>query len=273
MSETDTDKGTRWRDEVTRALDTMRAGIICLTPENLGSQWLLFEAGALSKTREQKTRIWTFLLGVEPEHLKDPLAMFQATRADKEDIRKLVRSINNDLAAPVADKMLDSLFDRLWPELEKQLATILISSPAEGVTEEERMFSHMRHLIDSSGLPMYMTDRKFKVLHCNSHLEHLLDSSRSKLVDRPLADLISRFAERVPKRNRKRFEARQKQIVGRLLKDLAPHSEECEIIDNSKLAGNEYPGSYRVWISADKINLGDKIGDVGLFVLYRPEKM
>src|ERR1017187_5939454 len=168
MSETDTDKGTRWRDEVTRALDTMRAGIICLTPENLGSQGLLFEAGALSKTREQKTRIWTFLLGVEPEDLMNPLEMFQETRADKEDIRKLVHSINKDLAAPVADKLLDSLFDRLWPELEKQLAAILISSPADAVTEEERMFSHIRRLIDSSGLPMYLTDRKFVVLHCNS---------------------------------------------------------------------------------------------------------
>lgn len=111
------------------------------------------------------------------------------------------------------------------------------------------MFSYIRRLIDSSGLPMYLTDRKFVVLHCNSHLVHLLDSSRDLLVGRPIADLISRFAARVPKANRKAFEGRQRQIVGRLLEDLAPNSEESEITDNSDLAGNEYQGSYRVWIS------------------------
>lgn len=57
MSATDIDKGTRWREEVGTALDTMKAGIICLTPENLSAEWLLFEAGALSKTRDLKTRV------------------------------------------------------------------------------------------------------------------------------------------------------------------------------------------------------------------------
>ena len=46
MSATDIEKGTRWREEFAAALDTMKAGIICLTPENLAAEWLLFEAGA-----------------------------------------------------------------------------------------------------------------------------------------------------------------------------------------------------------------------------------
>lgn len=57
MSATDIDKGTRWSEEVAAALDTMKAGIICLTPENLSAEWLLFEAGALSKTRDPRTRV------------------------------------------------------------------------------------------------------------------------------------------------------------------------------------------------------------------------
>ena len=51
MSATDIDKGTRWREEVSAALDTMKAGIICLTPENLTAQWLLFEAGVAGPRR------------------------------------------------------------------------------------------------------------------------------------------------------------------------------------------------------------------------------
>jgi hypothetical protein len=62
MSATNIDKGTRWREEVAAALDNMKAGIICLTPENLTAEWLLFEAGALSKTRDPRTRVWTYLL-------------------------------------------------------------------------------------------------------------------------------------------------------------------------------------------------------------------
>jgi hypothetical protein len=92
MSATDIEKGTRWREEVAAAaLDTMKAGIICLTPENLTAEWLLFEAGALSKIRDPQTRVWTYLLAdLKTQHLKDPLAMFQATTAEKEDTRKLI---------------------------------------------------------------------------------------------------------------------------------------------------------------------------------------
>jgi hypothetical protein len=125
MSATDIDKGTRWREEVATALDTMKAGIICLTPENLTAEWLLFEAGALSKTYDPKTRVWTYLLAdLKTQHLTDPLAMFQATTAEKEETRKLIHSINNNLDAPVPERRVNHLFDKLWPDLEKELAAI-----------------------------------------------------------------------------------------------------------------------------------------------------
>jgi hypothetical protein len=129
MSATDIEKGTRWREEVAAALDTMKAGIICLTPENLTAEWLLFEAGALSKIRDPQTRVWTYLLAdLKPQHLKDPLAMFQATTAEKEDTRKLIHSINKSLDATVAESRLNHLFDKLWPDLEQKLSA-LPSSP------------------------------------------------------------------------------------------------------------------------------------------------
>jgi TIR domain len=125
MSATDIEKGTRWREEVAAALDTMKAGIICLAPENLAADWLLFEAGALSKIRDQQTRVWTYLLAdLKPQHLKDPLAMFQATTAEKEDTRKLIHSINKNLDAIVAESRLNHLFDKLWPDLEQKLSAL-----------------------------------------------------------------------------------------------------------------------------------------------------
>lgn len=131
MSATDIDKGTRWSEEVATALDTMKAGIICLTPENLSAEWLLFEAGASSKTRDPKTRVWTYLLAeLKPQHVKDPLRIFQATVAEREDTRKLIHSLNKNLDAAVPEDRVNTLFDKFWPDLEKELAAIAVPSGA-----------------------------------------------------------------------------------------------------------------------------------------------
>ena len=50
MSATDIVPGARWSIEIASQLDTANVGIICLTPENIDAPWIMFEAGALSKT-------------------------------------------------------------------------------------------------------------------------------------------------------------------------------------------------------------------------------
>jgi len=126
MSASSIEKGTRWREEVSGALDTMKAGIICLTPENLLEPWILFEAGALSKTLDAKTRVWTYLLAdLQPGNLKDPLAMFNATKAERADTLKLVQSINSTLdGKPVSEASLNKSFEKFWPDLDAELKAI-----------------------------------------------------------------------------------------------------------------------------------------------------
>ena len=53
MSDQDISAGARWLTEVSSTLNTTSVGLICVTPENQHNPWLLFEAGALSKTIEQ----------------------------------------------------------------------------------------------------------------------------------------------------------------------------------------------------------------------------
>ncbi len=122
MSDTDIEKGSVGLDEVARALD-MKVGIICLTPENLSAEWILFEAGGLAKAFDDKTRVCPYLLGgLQKQGVKRPLGMFQATTADKDDTRRLVHTINKHLDAdPVPEAGLNSLFDKMWPELEAKL--------------------------------------------------------------------------------------------------------------------------------------------------------
>ena len=50
MSEQDIPKGTRWTHQLNQQLEQVKTGIICLTPDNQRSPWILFETGALAKT-------------------------------------------------------------------------------------------------------------------------------------------------------------------------------------------------------------------------------
>ncbi len=166
MSASDIDKGTRWREEISGALDSMKAGIICVTPENRNAEWLLFESGALSKSPDPKTRAWTYLLvGLKPTDLKDPLAMFNATTQDKEETRKLLRSINTNLDSPVSESALDKLFDKLWPDLDEKLSHLPpIAQPAPPVRKPEDMIPEILELLRSLASPIQETAAEVKLL-------------------------------------------------------------------------------------------------------------
>jgi hypothetical protein len=133
MSANDIEKGSRGLNEVSKALEGIRVGIVCLTPENLKGRWLLFEAGALSKGIDDKTRLCTYLIGdLKPEEIEPPLGMFQATRSEKEDTRKLVHAINNALSDdPINHDILNRSFDLMWPELEKVLRELPVPEISE----------------------------------------------------------------------------------------------------------------------------------------------
>ena len=98
-----------------------------MTKENLNENWILFEAGALSKTKD--AHVCTFLLDLKPTDIKQPLALFQHTEFEKEDVRKLTHTINQaveDAGERSLDvKRLDTIFDRFWPDLEEKLKEIV----------------------------------------------------------------------------------------------------------------------------------------------------
>src|SRR3974390_2971552 len=114
MSDADVEKGSRGLNEVIKALDGMKVGIICLTPENLNEPWILYEAGALSKTIDDKTRLGTYLLGgLQFQNIRPPLGMFQHAEATKEETKKLVRAINLAISDdPVPDSNLNAIFEK-----------------------------------------------------------------------------------------------------------------------------------------------------------------
>jgi hypothetical protein len=135
MSANDIEKGTRWRSGLATELEQASVSLICLTPENLESTWIHFEAGALSK-QQQNTYICTFLFGLEPIDLREPLSQFQATKAEQQDVLKLIHTINRvQDNNSLSEGKLNAAFDVWWPKLAQQLSSI--SSPQSTTNELE----------------------------------------------------------------------------------------------------------------------------------------
>ncbi len=138
LSTSDIDKGTRWSTDIARHLEESRVGIICLTANNLTAPWILFEAGALSKTIEQ-TYVCTYLIGIDPADVESPLSQFQATRANKDDTRELIKTINKAQGEKaLSEEMIDNAFEKWWPDLEKSLVQLENSDRPIEVKREQR---------------------------------------------------------------------------------------------------------------------------------------
>lgn len=149
MSKKDIDKGSRWHIELAKALEVMKVGIICLTPENLTAPWLLFESGALSKTVDRGTRVCTYLLaGLQPQEVPAPLGEFQATRAEKEDTLKMIQDMNKSLGSPVTESTLNGVFDALWAQLEAQL--LALPEPESKVPPKRSVDDMVAEILDTT---------------------------------------------------------------------------------------------------------------------------
>jgi len=134
----DTEKGSRWNETLSGKLETSKIGIICLTKDNRNAPWILFEAGALSKSKAD--HVCTFLYDLKPADVKFPLAQFQHTENNKGDIFKLVTTINELAPKAGEKKLLDDVlkksFETYWGQLSDELTkTPRLDGPKGGESE------------------------------------------------------------------------------------------------------------------------------------------
>lgn len=129
LSSEDINKGSRWSDHVAQKLEECGFGLIILTKDNLAAPWVLFEAGALSKM-VGSAHVSALLIGIDNVDVKLPLSQFQNTIFSKDDVLKLIQSLNRVGQNPVKDEVLIKTFDALWPNLEASIAQILAEEPA-----------------------------------------------------------------------------------------------------------------------------------------------
>ena len=97
---------------------------ICLTRDNLPSNWIHFEAGALAKN-VVTSRVCSYLIDIPHSEVLPPLSQFQNRAADAEGSWKLLEDINAALpeAQRVEGSRLKKLFENIfWPDMSKAIA-------------------------------------------------------------------------------------------------------------------------------------------------------
>jgi hypothetical protein len=149
MSQLDIPNGADWGSTIAKELMNTYVGIICLTPDNLNSTWMHFEAGALAKDM-QTGRACTYLHQVDPSTLRAPLGIFPANTTTREGTKKLVADINGFLAQsttsgdkPLDKEVLGEVFDAHWPKLEKALNEVKRQAAAPPRPTTEEMLSEL----------------------------------------------------------------------------------------------------------------------------------
>ncbi|WP_025804109.1 toll/interleukin-1 receptor domain-containing protein [Pseudomonas chlororaphis] len=123
VSDKDISGGDRWAQAVSSELETSNFGILCITPENLTSEWILFEAGALSKSMLD-AKVIPLLWGLELSDLSGPLAQFQALKVDQNGMLNVAKAINAVAENKAADTTVEQLVPALWPQLQQKLDVI-----------------------------------------------------------------------------------------------------------------------------------------------------
>ena len=155
VSTRDIMKGDRGLNVIAKELEQTNIGLICLTPENLKSEWILFEAGALSKS--SASYVCTFLYDVLSTNVRAPLGEFQYTKNEREDIKQLCATINEllPLDRRLDDRRFESAFSTWYPQLEEKLKSVPKAkhdeTPVDARTPEDKLDEVLRAIRNLPG--------------------------------------------------------------------------------------------------------------------------
>lgn len=176
VSSEDIDKGARWSTDIAKELSDSKFGILCVTRENINAPWLTFEAGALSRTID-KAFVSPFLFDIKRSEVDGPILQFQSTVSEKEDLRKLVTTLNKACDKDgLSAERLNRAFEVWYPPLREDLEKLRDVDPDEQ---------------DGDGVDEVQTARSQEIL------EEILELSRinQKLIRNPDGTLESNLEE------------------------------------------------------------------------------
>lgn len=196
MSAADISAGSRWLAEVSGKLDTSSIGIICVTPENLSSPWLHFEAGALSKALDQ-SRVCPLAFELTPGQISGPLSQFQAVSLNQAGVGRVLTAINGELGGMALPQTeLDEIQAVWWPRLEERL-TAIPASPEPRQTRQiddqlDELLQLSREQLRRENLRLEASQSRDKKLE---GMLHTMEIAMSSLT--PIRSQLSSFQDKM----------------------------------------------------------------------------
>lgn len=133
FSESDIYKGENWSTRLWKELDESDYCLICLTKDSYTSPWVNFEAGAIAL---KKARVSAVLFDLEPEVLKGPLSLFEATKLEEKDFLRLVTNINE--TEKVKSSVLEKAFRLFYGELIEKVRSIAVEKSLDTPLDTEK---------------------------------------------------------------------------------------------------------------------------------------
>lgn len=114
--------GTLWLTHLMNGLAASKMALLCLTKENIQSQWLNFEAGAMWSRYNADIVICPILFDLDPNDLTGPLSQFQGKTFTERDMKYLAKTIagKSNFVGDRPDRV-DINFKTTWPQLEKEV--------------------------------------------------------------------------------------------------------------------------------------------------------
>lgn len=188
LSSEDIGKGKPWDPELANRLEATSHAIVCITaPQVARAPWVNFEAGAISKYVDH-AHVSPLLVGVSPEDLGGlPLSRFQCTRFDKEDVARLLLSINASASPRLKASVLQRNLRNTWRQLQDDVARLDSAEESRNRSDdqdgpnarlaaiEERILEFIAdnpdHHLDSTDVRDHVGENHIRVQH---HLDRLV---------------------------------------------------------------------------------------------------
>jgi hypothetical protein len=238
VSSEDIDKGSRWSTDIAKELEASTYGILCITKDNINAPWINFEAGALSKTID-KAKVTPFLFNVKRSEVQGPLLQFQSTIFEKDDISKLIVSINNsqDESDKLDELRLKKVFDVWWSQLNDQLN--VLHNTKSDKKDERHKESTEEH---------------------NAILEELLDLARNqqKILRSPEVVLPPEYINRIVELSQREPNVLNVRLLD-VIRDLrARYDRVLERVEDIKKAESVHPEHIRL-LDESIVDMGDVI--------------
>ena len=150
ISSDDIDKGALWFGDINTQLSETKIGILCLTRENIDAPWILFEAGALSKGLS-KNRVCPLLINLNHADLSPPLSQFNGTLPIKDDLLKLIRTINaeNDEKA-LPEERLEKAFLRWWDDFDSKFNEIMKNYKPKKIVHQKSTEDMIEEILETT---------------------------------------------------------------------------------------------------------------------------